>query len=134
MVGTIEARHRLETDYAYLGSPVAYFFDRMRQLKKVAGWTGVFDLRVYGVIVPPTLDPQDPVDNLQVVLDYPEPIFRALQTGFLLSIATHLKPSDLELKLWASEHQEAMEDVMEDAEGFVTQGLRIEDVPHKEVR
>ncbi len=132
VVGTIEARHRLEFDYEHLSLPVAYFFDRMRQLKKVAGWDGVFDLRIYGVLVPPTLDPQDPVDNLQVLLDYPEPVFRALQTGFLLSIATHLKPSELELSIWAEEHKEAMVDVSEDAEEFVGQGLRIEDVPHKE--
>lgn len=132
VVGTIEARQRIETDMDYFGSPMAYFFDRMRKLKKVAGWDGVYDLRAYGVLQPTEIDPQDATNHFAFVMDYPEPMFRALQTGFLMAVAAHMKPSELELSLWANEHEEAMADVLEEAESFVGQGLRIEDVPHQE--
>ena len=131
IVGTIESRQRIQSEMSYLGSPMAYFFDRMRKLKKVAGWDGVYDLRAYGVLQPTEIDPQHATENFTLVMDYPEPVFRALQTGFLMAVAAHLKPSEVELHLWGTEHQESMADVLEDAEEFVGQGLRIEGIAHK---
>jgi len=130
VVGTQEARQRLYTEFAHLDEPIAYFFDGMNKLKKVWGWDTVYDLRIYGVLVPDKLDPQA-ADGFAVVLDYPQPVVAALESGFLLRVAPHLKPTDLELKLWASEHQSALEQMDDDATGFVDEGLRIEDVPHK---
>ena len=129
VLSTIEARHRAETEFGHLGSPVGYLVDRMRTLRKVSGWDGVYDVRVYGVLVPELVDPQD-ADSFTRVVDYPEPMFRALQTGFLMRVAMHLKPGELELQLWNSEHNAAMMILSEDAENFVDPGFRQEDVPH----
>ena len=129
VLGTIEGRHRLETEFGHLGNPVGYLTNRMRTLRKVDGWSGVYDVRVYGVLVPELVDAQD-ADGFTRVLDYPEAMYRALQTGFLLRVAPHLKPSELELALWTQEHTAAMLMLSEDAENFVDPGLRQEDVPH----
>lgn len=130
-IGTREARHRIQYDHDWLGLPVGFFTDRMRSLRKVSGWDGVYDLLVYGVTRPAEIDPQD-ADGFKLVFDYPEPMFRALCTGYLMRIAPHLSPSELELQLWSSEAAAAMEDMLRDAEEFVDQDLRIEDVPHQE--
>lgn len=129
IVGTIEARQRLETEFGHLANPIGYLYDRLRKLKKVSGWDGVYDLRAYGVLLPTPWDPQD-AEGFTRVMDLPEPMFRALQTGFLIRVSPHLKPSDLELKLWLEENSGALEDMMEDAKSFVDPGLRLEDVPH----
>jgi len=130
VIGTIEARHRIITEYEHLGLPMGYLTNRMRTLRKLDNWSGVYDVRVYGVTVPDFVDSQD-ADGLARVVDYPEPMFRALQTGFLLRVAPHMKPGELELASWQADHQGSMMLLNEDAEGFVDPGLRVEDVPHQ---
>lgn len=129
VLGTIEARHRLTTEFDHLGNPIGYLVDRMRTLRKVSGWDGVYDVRMYGVLVPEFVDPQD-ADSFTRVIDYPEPLFRAMQTGFLVRVAPHLKPSELEIQLWTAEFGDAMSELVDDAESFVDPSFRQEDVPH----
>lgn len=131
VIATREARHRASWDHDWLGSPVGYFTDRQRSIRKVAGWDGVYDLLVYGVTKPTELDPRD-AQGFQRVFDYPEPMFRAVCCGYLMRVATRLNPSEMELQIWGAEATAAWQDMEEDAQNFVDQDLRIEDVPHQE--
>lgn len=130
VLGTIEARHRLTVEWDHLGNPIGYLFDRMRKIKKVSGWEGVFDLRIYGTVLPPSIDFRDSSNDLTAVLDYPSPMFRALQTGYLLAVAASLSPSELELKLWAEEDRFAMLQLDHDSRFHVRDSARVEDIPH----
>lgn len=129
VLGTIEQRHQLISEYGHLGWPIGFWFDRMRKIKKWSGWDGVYDLMIYGVLMPTEVDPQD-AEGLARVYDYPEPMVRVLKTSLLMRFAPKLQPSELQLALWREEHDSNIAAMLEDADGFVDAEARTEGINH----
>jgi len=132
ILGSIEARHRIQSEFAHFTSPTGYWYDKLRKIKKVSGWSGVYDLRIYGTVKPTEIDWRNPSQDFTTVFDYPEPLVRFMEGSFLFDVAPRLAPNEIELAAWKEDRDEAFGDMLDDAKMHVSDGARIEDIPHRD--
>lgn len=129
VLGTIEARHRLDTEFGTYNNPIGYLVDGMNTIRKVSGWSGVYDIRVYGTVVPEKVNPSDGT-GFKRVYDYPQPLRDTLETELTLSLSVHLKLTEWALAKVQQEHEENVAAMLDDAETFVDPAARVDDVAH----
>lgn len=123
VLGTQEARHRLKNEFAHLDDPVGYIFDRNRLIWKVDNWDQVFDLEVWGVLVPARITAND----WTTVFEYPRPVYDALAYWMLIELAEQLRIQPNQLQRLIGRYTDELEDLSAEARDH---SYVIEDVPH----
>lgn len=121
-ITTLEARGRAPHEYP--GRVVGYLTDNLRKLHKVAGWSSVTGLTVYGVPVPEEVLPRT-IETEQ--FDYPRSMKDALRWDMMLQLAPYAGADGGIIQYWEAKRAEARDRLMGDVTSHVVS--RIEDQP-----
>lgn len=125
-VGTYEARHRVSHELAHYPGPVGVLFDGQSKLRKLSGWKNVDSIRVAGVPMPTEIDQQ----TLDAEFPYPDSVRSAAAWKFLILVAPHVGFPEGAIEFWSTQYASAIERATMTAQGHVSPGAVIEDVPH----